>query len=330
VLWLGIKRFVEVSISLTLDFRPRRIFGRVRLVVLPLPHPIPYQGSKRALAPLIAPFIPPDIGTWYEPFAGSAAMTLWATRATGADRFIIADSLAPIAALWKEIIERPVETSKHYRAIWEGQKESDTGYFNSVRTRYNEERDPIDLLYLICRCVKNAVRFNKKGSFTQSHDKRRLGMRPEKMASAIEGASYLLKGRTEVRVGDWRDTTADARKSDFLYMDPPYLGTSIGKDKRYAHQMTQEPLIEGLGELIARQIRFALSYDGMTGEKEYGPPLPDELGMTRLLLHAGVSSQATLVGRKEETIESLYMSPGLAKAQDKVIRLPALQPSLAF
>lgn len=287
-----------------------------------LPHPIPYQGSKRKLAPVIATYLPDEIEVLYEPFCGSAAMTIYAAHKRMARRFVIADSLAPIVELQRAVVERPAETARQYRALWEGQKDGDNGYFNEVRARYNADRDPVDLLYLICRCVKNAVRFNKAGNFTQSHDKRRLGMQPDKMQSAIEGVSHMLKGKVEFRVGDWLDTTADARPIDFIYMDPPYLGTSVGPDKRYHQQMTQEPLIEGLAHLNARNVPFALSYDGMTGDKEYGPPLPDHLGMTRLLLHAGVSSQATLSGRSEETVESLYMSAGLAEPVPSVIRGP--------
>jgi DNA adenine methylase len=82
----------------------------------------------------------------------------------------------------------------------------------------------------------------------------------------------------------------------------------------------QDDLVAGLKTLLGRGIRFALSYDGMTGGKEYGPPLPEELNLTRLLLHAGRSSQATLVGRSEDTVESLYLSPGLAEEVDRIIR----------
>jgi DNA adenine methylase len=285
-----------------------------------LPHPIPYQGSKRSLAPLIVPYVPAKIETWFEPFAGSAAMTIWAAHKCTAKRYVIGDSLEPIAALWVEIIARPIKTADRYEKIWKGQETEDISYFNGVRSRYNSERDPVDLLYLICRCVKNAIRFNRDGAFTQSVDKRRLGMRPDKMRVAIMGASFLLKGRTEVRAGDWLQTTQDATSRDFLYMDPPYLGTSIGRDKRYAHQMEQDRLIKGLRSLRKKDIRFALSYDGMTGTKEYGPPLPSDLGMTRLLLHAGTSSQATLSGRNEETVESLYLSPGLATPRSDIIR----------
>lgn len=289
--------------------------------MLKLPHPIPYQGSKRNLAPLIARYIPAEIDTWFEPFAGSAAMSIWAAHHRRPKRIVLGDSLEPICALWRAILENPDRTAKRYAEIWHGQTEGDWEYFNRVRDRYNSDRDPVDLLYLICRCVKNAVRFNSKGRFTQSHDKRRLGMQPEKMARAILGASTVLRGRTEVRHGDWLATTADAGPRDFNYMDPPYLGTTIGRDKRYAEQLPFERLVDGLKVLLGRGVPFALSYDGQTGEKVYGPPLPDELGLTRLLLHAGKSSQATLSGRDEDTIESLYLSPGLGEPTAEVIKL---------
>lgn len=280
-----------------------------------LPHPIPYQGSKRALAPLIGAHIPRDVDVWFEPFAGSAAMTLWAAHHGIARRYVIADVLEPVARLWQAIIDEPEVTAERYRDVWLGQREGDADYFNRVRARFNAEADPVDLLYLICRCVKNAVRFNARGAFTQSVDRRRLGMQPDRMAAAIAGASQVLRGRTEIRSGDWLATTTAAGPRDFIYLDPPYLGTTVGRDKRYAQQLGQDQLIDGLERLIARRARFALSYDGMTGEKSYGPPLPDALGLNRLLLDAGTSSQATLSGRSERTVESLYLSPGLLVAR---------------
>ena len=232
--------------------------------------------------------------------------------------------------LLRSIVEEPERTASRYGEIWEGQRQCDDGYFNEVRRRYNKERAPLDLLYLICRCVKNAVRFNGSGCFTQSVDKRRLGMHPDKMRAAAVGVSQIRPGRCEFRVGDWRTTAADAQPNDFIYMDPPYLGTSVGRDKRYHQQITPDELVVGLAELRRRAIPFALSYDGMTGGREYGPPLPASLGLTRLLLHAGTSSQSTLSGRREETVESLYVTPGLAEPVNSVIRPTDAQASLPF
>jgi len=288
--------------------------------VLKLPHPIPYQGSKRTLAPLIGGYVPADVATWYEPFAGSAAMALWVARHRRPRRIVLGDSLAPLMHLWDAILRNPQATAARYAELWGGQVPGDVTYFNRVRERFNERGDPVDLLYLLCRCVKNAVRFNAKGNFTQSVDKRRLGMHPSKMRVAIEGASELLRGKAETRAGDWLDTLADAGPGDFVYMDPPYLGTSTGRDRRYAEWMSRERLVGGLRSLNVRGIRLALSYDGMCGDKSYGPPLPNDLLMTRLHLHAGRSSQATLNGGTAETIESLYLSERLAMAPPLVVR----------
>lgn len=307
------------------------VISRHERGMIKLPHAIPYQGSKRTLAPIIGRYYPREIETHYEPFAGSAAMSIYAAHHGLAKRFVIADTLEPMVALHRSIVNTPKDVASAYRNVWEGQNDENLGYFNEVRERFNAQGDPVDLLYLICRCVKNAIRFNRHGKFTQSVDKRRLGTRPEKMEKAVEGISWLMKGRVEFRAGDWLETTADAKCADFVYMDPPYMGTSVGRDKRYHKQLLSEDLVEGLEVLLHRDVRFALSYDGMTGDKEYGPPLPERLGMTRLLLHAGTSSQATLSGRPQTTIESLYLSPGLAEPADGVIRREeAKQVELAF
>ena len=276
-----------------------------------IPHPIPYQGSKRKLASAIACHIPSGIKTFYEPFAGSAAMSIYVAHCRIAEKFVIADSLAPMVALLRCIVEEPDKTANKYRKLWVGQTIEDGGYFNRIRERYNDNGDCVDLLYLICRCVKNSIRFNRSGGFTQSVDKRRLGMHPDKMQKAIHGVSYLFQGKVDFRTGDWLETTTDACFEDFLYMDPPYLGTSTGRDRRYHEQIMENDLVSGLENFIQRQIPFALSYDGSTGGRNYGPPLPSELGLTKLSLHAGISSQATLNGRREETIESLYLTPDL-------------------
>ena len=147
----------------------------------------PYQGSKRKLAPTIGRYLPKDIDTFYEPFAGSAAMTIYAAHHRRASRFVVADSLAPMIALLRAMVEQPQETADRYRDTWIGQRDGDSGYFNRVRDRYNNTGHHVDLLYLICRCVKNSVRFNRQGLFTQSVDKRRLGMHPTKCAPPSSG-----------------------------------------------------------------------------------------------------------------------------------------------
>ena len=56
---------------------------------------------------------------------------------------------------------------------------------------------------------------------------------------------------------------------------------------------------------------YLISYDGECGGKEYGKELPESLGCKKIMLNAGVSSQATLLGKKEITFEALYISESL-------------------
>lgn len=307
---------------------PSRKLAGAELGPTRLPHAIPYQGSKRNLAQSIAVYVPEKVERWYEPFAGSAAMTIWAASQDVAEHYVIADVLAPLVELWGLIIDEPADTARRYESVWRGQVRSDEAYFYDVRSRFNAHHDPVDLLYLVCRCVKNAVRFGRNGAFTQSVDKRRLGMRPEKMAEAIEQISTLLRGRTEVRHGDWMETVADASSRDFVYMDPPYAGTTEGRDKRYAQQLERSRLVMGLEGLNEREVPFLLSYDGMTGGRTYTEALPSHLQLTQVLLHAGRSSQSTLAGRSEETFESLYLSPHFDTIKRRFGRRP--QPGLSL
>jgi DNA adenine methylase len=269
-----------------------------------IPHPIPYQGSKRKLSPTIAAYIT----STYEPFAGSAAFSLYAAKHNLAKQFVIGDTLEPLIALWKRVVAHPDQVSRDYEQVWRGQQDGNDHYFNTVRDEYNHSGDPVLLLYLIARCVKNAVRFNRQGKFTQSRDKRRLGMHPDKLREAVHGASELLFGRVTFFVGDFESCLRPAQVNDLVYLDPPYQGTTYGRDKRYYKQVEVERLSDVLRILNDRQVPFLLSYDGLHGDKEYGSVLPADLLLQRKLLNAGRSSQATLHGRQVTTYESLYLS----------------------
>jgi DNA adenine methylase len=68
-----------------------------------IPHPIPYQGSKRHIAKYILPFFPHGIHTLIEPFAGSAAISIAAACHGKASRFHLNDINRPLMTLWQEI-----------------------------------------------------------------------------------------------------------------------------------------------------------------------------------------------------------------------------------
>jgi DNA adenine methylase len=272
---------------------------------------MPYQGSKRRLATRILEQARPPAGSLLEPFAGSAAVTLAAAARDLAPRYLLGDSFRPLCDLWRSLIEAPDALADRYEALWRDQQEEPRAHYAKVRDAFNQSGDPALLLFLLARCVKSAVRFNGAGEFNQSADLRRRGTKPRLMREHLERAARLLRGRYEVVCGDFAAVLERATPRDLVYLDPPYQGISRGRDPRYHQQLPLSRLVAALEGLNARGIPYLLSYDGRCGGREYGEPLPKALRLTRVLLPAGRSSQATLCGRVEETFESLYLSPAL-------------------
>lgn len=279
----------------------------------PAPHPIPYQGSKRILADrILATVQQRHFRTLYEPFAGSAAISIAACRRDIADTYVLSDSFEPLARLWQSILAEPRSLADRYEAIWHDQHEDAAAHFFRVRDSFNEDGDPAKLLYLLARCVKNSPRFNQRGEFNQSPDHRRRGMTPRKMRNEILGVWHLMHDRTRAFGSDFEAALEEAGPEDLVYMDPPWQGTTYGVDKRYHAGVGRERIVAALHNLNDRGIPFLLSYDGRCGTRTYGERLPDSVRATLVELPAGRSSQSTLAGRAERTVESLYVSSGLA------------------
>ena len=281
-----------------------------------LPHPIPYQGSKRNLADQILRFFPDNFDRLIEPFAGSAAITIASAYYFKANRFVINDINKPLISLWKTIIENPQLIVKYYHDIWHGQHGNEEEFYYQIRERFNDTKQPEYLLFLLAKCVKAAVRYNAQGQFNQSPDKRRLGRNPQMMRDDILRVSQLLKGKTECYSQDYQAILDLATNKDLVYMDPPYQGTGINGGFNYAGNIEFHNFIVSLFDLNNRNVPFILSYDGRTGNKTFGNPLPDNLKLTKIEINAGRSSQATLLNRNEITYEALYLSSALVSKID--------------
>ena len=277
-----------------------------------LPQPFQYQGSKRALASLILQYLPASMTRLVEPFCGSAAVSLAAAARGRAKEFWLNDFNKPLAELLALMINSPRELSKFYEELWRGDHADALEHYYQVRESFNRTQDARRLLYLLARCVKGAVRYNGDGLFNQSPDKRRLGTRPETMKQNIAAISALLRGKTIVTSLTYEDVLANVRPDDVVYMDPPYQGVCGERDSRYFAGISFDDFVAELETLNHKQVRYLVSYDGRLGNRTYGKPLPAKLNLTLMEIEAGRSSQATLLGRSEMTVESLYLSPTLA------------------
>jgi DNA adenine methylase len=293
-------------------------------IVTPIkvPHPFPYQGSKRGIAKFILPYFPSAVHCLIEPFCGASAVSIAAAAHGLAKKFILNDLNKPLMDLWSEIIEQPSVLCDGYERHWIEQQLDPKSYFFKVRDDFNKTHNPCQLLYLLARIVKGSVRYSSDGQFNQSADNRRSGMKPNTMRQNIFGVSALLRKKTTITAVDFRQAVKIANKNDLIYMDPPYQGTSFTRDHRYFNGLSYEEFADALSHMNDLNLSYIISYDGITGEKAHGKRLPDSLQLKHLHIYAGRSSQATLLGNNHETIESLYLSPSL------VCRLESDKPSI--
>jgi DNA adenine methylase len=278
-----------------------------------VPHPIPYQGSKRHIAKYILPFFPQKIDALIEPFAGSAALSIAAACYGRAARFHLNDLNQPLMALWEAIVNDPQSIASGYRRLWDKQQGQERKFYDAVRDRFNQTKRPDYLLYLLARCVKASIRYNAKGEFNQSPDNRRLGRHPDQMAEDIFAVSKLLRGRVVLTRCDYKEILVTATPRDLVYMDPPYQGVCGNGDPRYFGGVNFDEFVQALQTLTRRHIPFMVSYDGRTGDKSHGQALPAALGLQRVEVKAGRSTQSTLLGGSDITYESLYLSPELTR-----------------
>lgn len=277
-----------------------------------VPHPFPYQGSKRALAHAIVPLLPDDASTLIEPFCGSAALAIAARHTKAADSTVLNDVNAPLIGLWDRILDDPGGLADEYEAMWHDQQDDPRAFYEAAREKFNASHDPALLLYLLNRCVKAAVRYSRTGDFNQSADHRRLGAKPKVTRARLVSTSATMAG-TRTHSGDYAPLLVDAPSDAVVYMDPPYQGVTNVADHRYMQGLTREDFEIQLREAVRRKVSFIVSYDVVTESNRYGEPISDELGLTHLHINAGRSSQATLIGESTVTVESLYLSPALVE-----------------
>jgi DNA adenine methylase len=251
-----------------------------------------------------------------------AAISIATAKEKRAEQYLINDINKPIVRLLKAAIDSPSELVGKYTKVWEEQFTYPDGHLDHyyyIRDCFNEGTQSAEnMLYLLARCVKGAVRYGKNGNFNQSPDKRRHGTNPKNISDSVNAISALLKGKTVFSTIDYREIFEIAEPGDLVYMDPPYQGVSNTRDNRYYAGVGLNDFSESIKILNRKGVDYIISYDGACGGREYGSDLPGCLNCTKILLNAGLSTQATLLGKRDTTYEALYVSENLAGVTRKI------------
>lgn len=265
----------------------------------PLPL-IKWSGSKRSQAVEIISYFPRKTEVYFEPFLGGGSIL--GTYAP--PQAICGDICKPLIDLWKLAQKNPKLLCNEYKKRWSNLQKKGYLYYYQIRDSFNKNQNPLDLLFLSRTCVNGLIRFNSNGNFNNSFHHSRKGIIPSKFERIICSWHQTIKSY-KFLAKDYIELSEQAKKGDFIYLDPPYFNTR----GRYFGKIDFDEFLTYLESLNKRDIKFALSFDGKRGKKSFIAAMPKSIYKRHMLFHSGNASFNKLQNNKIESVyESLYLN----------------------
>ncbi len=181
-----------------------------------------YVGGKTKLLPELLPRVPSTYGRYFEPFFGGGALffALDPAQATVGDmNAALIETYIAVACHTEGVLERLEILKKSHDALGETlyyemrKKWNDNAWAACVKSR------AAAFIYLNKTCFNGLWRVNREGKMNVPAGKYKNPSiyDPERIR-----ASAALLRRAELKVGDYKATTCEAQRGDFVYFDPPY------------------------------------------------------------------------------------------------------------
>ncbi len=215
-----------------------------------------------------------------------------------ATQAVAADILEELVSLWRALQARPDDVVAHYRRHWSDRQARGGVVFDEVRTRFNAEKDPLDLLFLSRTCVNGLIRFNRAGGFNNTLHHTRPGIHPDRFAPIVAAWSRSLEG-VRFEHADFRETLADAGPQDAVFLDPPYRGN---RGRYRPGDFEPDALLATLEDLNRRGVPWMLTWDGRSGERSFDGGVPEELYRHREPLPTGNAPFPRLIARGVDAV----------------------------
>ena len=203
-----------------------------------------WAGGKTQLLEHLLPKIPKEYNKYIEPFFGGGALFF----ALKPNNSIIADSNPELINLYR-VIAKDVNSLMSELKNLKNEKD----FFYDMRKKEFSELSEIEAaartIFLNKTAFNGLYRVNKKGQFNVPFG---YYKNPKILdEDQLLAASKLLK-KTKILLGDFKDVLCEnAKKGDFIFLDPPYLPVSKFSDfKRYTKEQFHEKDQISLANLV--------------------------------------------------------------------------------
>lgn len=219
---------------------------------------IKWAGGKARLLPELLARMPARFGRYYEPFAGGAALFFRVApeRAVLADRNL--DLMEMYSALARDV-EAVLELVDQHQML---NRDYGERHYISVRDAWNARASmgtdaarAAAFIYLNKHCFNGLWRVNRKGEMNVGWGKHPT-LTPG--VNNLRAASGVL-ARAKLRADDYRGTTDDAERGDFVFCDPPYDGTFTSYTAGGFDDVAQAELAHTVRCLVDRGVQVMVS-----------------------------------------------------------------------
>lgn len=275
---------------------------------------IKWSGSKRSQCEDILEYFPQTINTYYEPFCGGCSMLMGLMNSDiFVKRYVCSDINKDLIALWEKVKYSPDEIYESYVKLWEElNKDNDIyrkrKFFEEQRDIYNKTHDPLVFFFIMRTTTNGMPRYNQKGEFNNSFHVTRNGIKPELLKPILtEWSEKLRKNNVEFVHRSYEEILGEVKEGDFIYMDPPY----ISANSMYMRgTMNFADFFNFLKLLRNNNIKFALSFDGKSGDIDNTYSIPENCYRRHFYIKSGNSSFKRTIGKDKNAIvyESLYLN----------------------
>jgi DNA adenine methylase len=173
-----------------------------------------WAGSKRRLLPILRTYWRPQYSRYLEPFAGSACFFF----SLNAPRAILGDLNGELISTYLQVKYRLDALLDHLSTLRRSRQE-----YRKLRSLNPNDLDlcarAARFIYLNRYCFNGLYRTNLKGEFNVPYGGEKSGNLPS--ADLLRECSKRLM-KTRLVAGDFEQVLRQAKKGDFVYMDPPF------------------------------------------------------------------------------------------------------------
>lgn len=217
-----------------------------------------YVGGKQRYAKDLVPLVPKEFGTYFEPFAGGAAMFF----ALGPKRAWLNDLFQPLAMSYAIARETPPETLiKLLEPVFAMSRDEATEQI--WRTVPQSPLELLRMAYAVLNLGSPPIWACNPGTY-MSHTMRRQdhdGEGLQGMRARVPAALGVLQAcNLTITSLDFMEVVQHVGPDDFAFLDPPYFG---GYANPYADRVTAERLLESLTAIDAAGAKLLLTLGGV-------------------------------------------------------------------